>query len=196
MRRRVFGGRGLLPCALSGLLTLFCATPLAAANSDSVSVDVLARIKERCGFAASGPAYSGATPDLESAASFSLPVGLDCNTPYALGITSQRGALTNIDASNDGSGYAFAKAYRVSVALDTDKGVVRSSLCQSTDLVNGGSCAFASLVPGKGLKSGTGISVDRMATLTIDWPKQADNQPRLAAGHYNDTLILVIGPRA
>ncbi|TCM20662.1 hypothetical protein EDF56_102325 [Novosphingobium sp. PhB165] len=168
----------------------------AHAHSDSVSIDVVASIKERCGFAAGGPVSYNAPRDLESAADFSFAVGLDCNTPYALGVTSQRGALTNLDASDDGSGFAFSKSYRVSISLETDKGMVRSERCGSGDLIDGGRCSFASPVPGNGLKSGPGISIGRNAVVKIDWPAQSTAQPRLAAGHYKDTLILVVGPRA
>ncbi|WP_395397547.1 hypothetical protein WBP07_23665 [Novosphingobium sp. BL-8A] len=182
-------------CA-GGVLAGVLAASSAQAHTDSVAIDVTARIKERCGFASSGPDDLAAPRDLESAANFTVAVGLDCNTPYALGVTSQSGGLMNVDATNDGSGYAFSKRYRVSVALDTDKGIVRSQRCTSSEMEDGGSCDFASLVPGRGLKSGSGISVGRNAVITIDWPAQATNEPRLAAGHYKDTLILVVGPRA
>lgn len=178
------------------LLAALLITEPAYAATDSVAIDVVARIKERCGFASGGPVSIAAPRDLESAANFSLAVGLDCNTPYALGVTSQRGALTNVDASDDGSGFSFSKRYRVSVALETDKGVVRSAPCASDEMADGGRCAFASLVPGRGLKSGAGISVGRNAVISIDWGAQASAQPRLAAGRYKDTLILVVGPRA
>lgn len=174
----------------------FAIMPAAQARTDSIAIDVVARIKDRCGFAGNAPANVTAPRDLESAADFSLAVGLDCNTPYALGVTSQHGALTNTDATDDGSGYAFSKTYRVSVALETDKGIVRSGRCVSSDMADGGRCIFASLVPGRGLKSDAGISVGRNAVITIDWPAQGLSQPRLAAGHYKDTLILVVGPRA
>lgn len=186
-----------LICRLIGMsLVMLASAPAAYAHTDSIAIDVVARIKDRCGFAANAPNSVSAPYDLESAADFSLAVGLDCNTPYALGVTSQHGALTNADPTDDGSGYAFSKTYRVSVALETDKGIVRSGRCVSSDMADGGRCAFASLVPGRGLKSEAGISVGRNAVITIDWPAQGTSQPRLAAGHYKDTLILVVGPRA
>lgn len=189
----------LSPAAIkagSVLLAALLIIEPAMAATESVAIDVVARIKERCGFADNGPASITAPRDLEGAANFALAVGLDCNTPYALGVTSQRGALTNVDANDDGSGFSFSKRYRVSVMLETDKGAVRSAPCASDEMADGGRCAFASLVPGRGLKSGAGISVGRNAVISIDWAAQALNQPRLAAGRYKDTLILVVGPRA
>lgn len=174
---------------------LLAAAP-AQARSDAVEVDVKAKVKERCGFAP-GPSSSVDAPrDLELSARLSLMVGLDCNTPYAFGITSQHGGLVNIDARDDNSGYAFAKRYRLAVALETDRGVVRSEICGSAELVAGGRCEFATTTPGEGLKSGRGISVNRNAILTIDWPSQSELPRRLAAGRYKDVLILVVGPRA
>lgn len=174
---------------------LLVAIAPAQAHPDSVAIDVTAEINERCGFTANGPAGIDAPRDLEDAASLSIKVGLDCNTPYALGITSANGALVNLDASDDGSGFAFSKSYRVAVALETDKGIVRSERCRSRELSVDGNCDFASVRAGKGLKSGRGISVGRDAVITIDWPAQSTLPRRLAAGRYRDTLILVVGPR-
>ncbi len=191
----VLRGRSALLLALSWVVLLSGVGPAQAAT-DSVAIDVVARIKERCGFVSGAPAGITAPRDLESAANFSLAIGLDCNTPYALGVTSQRGALTNVDAADDGSGFSFSKRYRVSLALNTDRGIVRSAPCISDEMADGGRCAFATLMPGRGLRSGAGISVGRNAVISIDWAAHASAQPRLAAGHYKDTLILVVGPRA
>lgn len=180
--------------AFLGILTTL-STATAHARTDSVDIDIAATIKARCGFHAGTPVSVDAPRDLEIAARLSVAVGLDCNTPYAIGVTSEHGALINTDASDDGSGYAFRKGYRVSVALETDRGTVRSEPCSSAALVVGGECPFASSVSGKGLGSGRGISVNRNAIITVDWPSQTALPRRLAAGRYQDTLILVVGPR-
>lgn len=182
---------------LAGIAAAWIAvTAPALAHGDSLQVDVRATIKERCGFAPGASASVDAPRDLEMAARLNVAVGLDCNTPYALGVTSQNGALVNIDARDDGTGFAFDKRYRVSLALQTDKGIVRSESCNSRELVAGGRCEFATSVSGEGLKSGRGISVGRNAIITVDWPAQSTLPHRLAAGRYKDTLILVVGPRA
>lgn len=180
--------------AFAGIFAMLCAVP-ALARTDSVDIDIAATIKARCGFQVAAPVSVDAPRDLETAARLSVAVGLDCNTPYAIGVTSEHGALVNTDASDDGSGYAFRKRYRVSVALETDRGTVRSEPCNSVALVAGGECPFASSVSGKGLGSGRGISVGRNAVITVDWPSQTTLPRRLAAGRYKDTLILVVGPR-
>ena len=197
MMQMLWGGRlGLsairIACVATGLLATMAP---AQAHPDSVAIDVTAEIKERCGFTAKGPASVDAPRDLEDAASLSIKVGLDCNTPYAVGVTSENGALVNLDARDDGSGYAFSKSYRVALALETDRGIVRSERCRSGELSRDGNCDFAASRAGKGLKSGRGISVGRDAIITIDWPAQSTLPRRLAAGRYKDTLILVVGPR-
>lgn len=176
-----------------------CFAQPALAQSESVEIEVAAEIPSRCGFAASGPQTAVAPTDLENAASISVHVRLDCNSPYALAVTAQRGALVNADTadtSDAAAGYATRKLYGVSVALDTDQGVVRSGRCLSSDLVTGGRCAFAGATVEEGLESGPGISVGRDATITVDWPDQRTQSNRLAPGAYGDTLILVLGARA
>lgn len=168
----------------------------ASAHTDAISIDISATVPARCGFVAAGPESVSSTQDLELAASLSVRLALDCNAPYALGVVAEHGTLVNRDAAPDGSGYAFEKDYRVSVALETDRGTVRSERCGSRDLVAGGSCSFAATQAGEGLGSGRGVSINRDAVLKIEWPAQSPAAPRLAAGRYRDTLILVVGARA
>ncbi len=180
--------------------TLSCVAlvnPVAAsADEGSLKVELVTQVPARCGFVAGSLIGQSATPDLERAARFDIRVKLNCNTPYSFGILAEQGKLTNRDAVPDRSGYAFAKPYRVSVALDTDRGGVKSDFCRSTELVSGGHCAFAADAPGAGLSSRRGISINRDAILTVEWADQATMPSRLAAGRYQDTLTMVIGPRA
>lgn len=178
------------------MLFSLLAGAVAPAAAESLDIDIAAEIPARCGFAQEGPLRISAPGDLESAGTVAVRVGLDCNAPYALGITTEHGALVNIDSSEDGSGFAFRKDYGVSITLDTDLGVVRSSRCSASQLVPGGACGFAAASAGEGLESGQGISVGRDATLTFDWRDQSTEQSRLAPGRYRDTIILVVGARA
>ncbi|MGH7021423.1 MAG: hypothetical protein ACREEY_16205, partial [Brevundimonas sp.] len=98
---------------------------------------------ERCGFAPGAVSTLNASADLEDAHSQSLALRIDCNTPFMVTATSEEGRLTNRSASDDLSGYAFAKIYGFSLELDTDAGKVRSGRCLSTTLVEGGNCILA-----------------------------------------------------
>tara|TARA_R100000365_G_C2743492_1_gene72232 strand:+ start:1675 stop:2337 length:663 start_codon:yes stop_codon:yes gene_type:complete len=164
-------------------------------QADAITIDVNADIAPRCGFIGASPLSATAPRDLESAAQLSFRLKLDCNTPFSFGVTAANGALLNQDALNDGSGFAFAKTYYLSVGIDTDRGVIASERCASSELVTGGTCSFASTVAGEGLSSRNGIAIDRDATLEVEWPDQRELTRRLAPGRYRDTLILVVGPR-
>jgi spore coat protein U-like protein len=184
-----------LPLCVLAAAAAFAAAPVQA-QTESLEIDISAQIVARCGFAPGSNGAITAPQDLEEAASLATRIRLDCNTPYALGVTAVRGALVNLDAADDGSGFAFSKTYGVSIALDTDRGIIRSDRCSSADLISGGSCAFAGSAAGEGLESGSGISIGRDATITVDWQAQPALRRRLAPGRYRDTLILVVGPRA
>jgi hypothetical protein len=168
----------------------------AHAQQDSVQVDVTAQIPVRCGFADDLPQSFAAPRDLEEAGNLVIRVRLDCNAPYAFGVTAEHGALVNTDTASTVGDYAVRKAYGVRVTLDTDQGVVRSGRCRSTELTTGGDCPFAGAIAGQGLGSGPGISIGRDATVTVDWPNQSTQTNRLAPGRYQDTLVLVVGARA
>lgn len=134
------------------------------------------------------------TGDLDRSHVATVRLGLECNAPYAITAWSANGRLENVDQSDDGSGYAFAKPYGLTVALETDRGRVQGERCASSDLVAGArGCALSSAT---GLTSGDGVSIGRDAIVTIDWADQADQSQRLAAGRYSDTIILEIGARA
>lgn len=164
-----------------------------AQATDGVEIAVSATVAERCGFAPSAASALNAAADLEDAHSQSLALRIDCNTPFMVTAKSEAGQLTNRSASDDLSGYAFAKVYGFSLELDTDAGKVRSERCLSTGLVEGGNCVLAQ--PG-GLGSGDGVAIGRDATLTVDWPAQSTLGRRLAAGDYSDTITISIAARS
>jgi len=184
--------------------TVILASAVAATDADAapsadnrvIAIDLRARVAPRCGVKDGSRGSIDANQDLEDAARLTLRIGLDCNTPYAFGVTASHGALVNLDVADDHSGYAFRKVYGLAVTLNTDAGAVHSTRCRSTDLVQGGRCAFAGNAVGEGLKSGRGISIDRDAVLTIDWPSQSTLPRRLAPGHYRDTLTITVGANA
>lgn len=168
---------------------------VASASSAPLTVNLAAEVAPRCGFGGGGVRGANGA-DLERKGQVSLRVRLDCNTPYAVGVVAQTGLLSNIDAAPDQSGYAFSKAYSLTLRLDTDKGLRISSPCSSTQLVAGGNCPFAATMPGTGFSSLDGISVDRDLIISVDWPDQTRLGSRLAPGRYRDTLVIVIGARA
>ncbi|MFN3931010.1 MAG: hypothetical protein ACK4JY_04600 [Brevundimonas sp.] len=178
---------------VAGGLTM--ATPATAQSVASIDIHLAAVIPERCGFSPIVQAADVAA-DLEQAQILNFVLPLDCNTPFAVGISAEHGGLVNLTSAPDRSGYAFAKTYGVRLTLRTSDGEVRSERCLSTDITIGGTCAFASDQPGRGLGSGAGVAAPGDVTLTIDWPDQSTLNRRLAAGDYSDTITLVVGARA
>ncbi|MFK0298034.1 hypothetical protein ACIQTU_02330 [Brevundimonas sp. NPDC090276] len=164
-----------------------------AQSTGGVEIAVSATVAERCGFAPGAASTLDVSADLEGAHSQSLALRLDCNTPFRITARSEDGHLTNRSASDDLSGYAFAKVYGFSLELDTDAGKVRSGRCLSSTLMDGGNCVLAQ--PG-GLGSGDGVAIGRDATLTVDWPSQTSLGRRLAAGDYSDTITITIAARS
>lgn len=177
---------------ITSAVTLW-ANATAAQSNDSVSIDILASVPDRCGFASSTPAHQTREGNLEQAFRQDIRLKLDCNTPFSIHAVSRSGALVHTTASPDSSGFAFSKTYNVQVAVETDLGVVTSARCDSSNLRDGGNCELAN---GRGLSSGQGVAVDRDAILTIDWPDQSALPRRLAAGDYQDTITITIGARS
>lgn len=177
---------------ITSAVTLW-ANATAAQSNDSVSIDILASVPDRCGFASSTPAHQTREGNLEQAFRQDIRLKLDCNTPFSIHAVSRSGALVHTTASPDSSGFAFSKTYNVQVAVETDLGVVTSARCDSSTLRDGGNCELAN---GRGLSSGQGVAVDRDAILTIDWPDQSALPRRLAAGDYQDTITITIGARS
>lgn len=169
------------------------ASAAVAQSNDSVSIDILASVPDRCGFASSTPTHQTREGNLEQAFRQDIRLKLDCNTPFAIHAVSQSGALVHTTATPDSSGFAFSKTYNVQVAVETDLGVITSARCDSSTLRDGGTCELAN---GRGLSSGQGVAVDRDAILTIDWPDQSALPRRLAAGDYQDTITITIGARS
>lgn len=177
---------------IASAVTLW-ANAAAGQSNDSVSIDILASVPDRCGFASSTPAHQTREGNLEQAFRQDIRLKLDCNTPFSIHAVSRSGALVHTTASPDSSGFAFSKTYNVQVAVETDLGVVTSARCDSSNLRDGGTCELAN---GRGLSSGQGVAVDRDAILTIDWPDQSALPRRLAAGDYQDTITITIGARS
>lgn len=164
-----------------------------AQSIDRLEVVVSAEIPTRCGFAETSRA-SDLSGDLDRSHVASVRLSLDCNAPYAITARSVNGGLAHVDQADDGSGYAFDKPYGLSLSLETDRGRVQGERCASSNLVAGGAgCALSSAT---GLTSGEGVSIGRDAVVIIDWSDQDDQNRRLAAGKYSDTIILEIGARA
>lgn len=173
-----------------------------AADADHIAIDVTATIAERCGIAR-GPATlaSAALPDLETAQTLGFDFQLDCNTPFAIAVSSSNGAMVLDDPTRAGpvgrteTGFSNRKAYSVALALETDDAPIATRPCDAADLVAAGSaCPFYGTVAGQGLSSGRRTAIRRNGRVIVGW-RGGDDGIRRAAGTYQDTLTIVVGPR-
>jgi len=169
-------------------------------SSESLSIDVTARIAERCGISAKRSIDTSKVPDLDTAQVLRFDFNIDCNTPFKIGMSSQNGALRLVGAEGNDpvapDGFSVEKAYRVGLRVDTDADPLAPYTCSSRDLTNAaGNCPFYGSRPGQGLSSGKRTAIDREGTITVSWPAIDDTGRRRAAGEYRDTITVVVGAR-
>lgn len=170
-------------------------------TTDRLTVDITATLVERCGLGAgSNPASAEGRIDRSETLVFSF--ALDCNTPFRIGVNSANGAMrmTGAPANNDRraeDGFAVEKSYRVALSVDTDDGLLDGGTCRSRDLTsNEGDCPFYGDRPGRGLSSREATAINRTGTLTVRWDAEDQEEgARHAAGLFQDTLTVVVGPR-
>lgn len=190
-------GRAVQVVAATALLQL-SATGAQALDSapgpDLVTIEVSARVVDRCGFSVA-PKNMTAAADLTVAQAIAFDFTLDCNTPFVIGVRSANGAMTHRGAP-DASGFAFAKRYEVGLAVATSGAGLAPLPCHSDTLTADASarCAFYGSQVGEGLASGDDTAIGKPGTLTVRWD-DGGGGPRLAAGDYTDTLTIAVAAR-
>lgn len=175
-------------------------------TTNTLKIDIEARIAERCGIAAIGAnSKDGGRIDVASTVSFNFR--LDCNTPFKIGVAADQGALALVDtgdaqrARSNGQtseGFATRKAYVASLQFATDQdGLVDAGECQSDNLTSKrGECDFFGNRPGTGFSAGrNSTAIGRDGSLTVHWQGEEGDAVRLAAGAYQEVLTIVVGPR-
>lgn len=168
-------------------------------GSAGVSVEVLAQIKGRCGISGD-TALLSQVPRIDQAVTLTFPFKIDCNAPFAIGASSLHGGLLKDDGDAAKSrGFAVLKQYQVSLSVETNDDVIRSQKCTSKQLSvddRARGCEFFGIAPGQGLSSKQRIAIDRNGAVTVLWDSgDGENGRRLAAGHYRDTITVVVGVR-
>lgn len=191
-------------CFRAGVFAAALLGSSAAMADDSIRIDITATIVERCGISRDASAADASAPDMDKAQQLRFPFKIDCNTPFAIGVSSQNGALRLSESDSaarsavDGrsaDGFANEKAYDVALNVETDGAPMQSDACSSRTLTGkGGKCAFYGTESGSGLSSGKRTAINRQGALTVSW-KAGDDGVRRAAGSYRDTLTVVVGPR-
>lgn len=171
-------------------------------DTDQVSVEITAKIADRCGISAVGSKQS-AMLQMDQAQTHTFNFNVDCNTGFRIGVIAGNGAMrmTGVGAQvRDLNGFAVERAYDVAMNLSTDNTTsINAGTCNSRDLApGGGKCAFyGSPEANQGFSPGQNeAAANRPGSLTVSWSgDDLVEGRRLAAGTYQDTLTVEIGPR-
>lgn len=190
--------------ALIGLFgAAFAAFPTAvraeAPSGSSLRIEIEASISRRCGVAALG-ANSNDSGRIDEPTRIAFRFGLDCNTPFKIGVAAKNGALQLVDTASqiqNVGGFAYRKNYVAGLQFNTDQtGLVTAGECASSALTSANSaCRFYGSEPGSGLYSGRNTSaIGKEGELTVTWQGDEGDNVRLAAGAYQEILTIIVAP--
>lgn len=206
MRRRSYCALATATMMAAALPGVAVAKPSTVPMTNTLKIDIEARIAERCGIAAIGAnSKDGGRIDVASTVSFNFR--LDCNTPFKIGVAATQGALELVTTGepqrgqSDGltsEGFGTRKAYVASLQFATDQdGLVDAGECHSDNLTSKrGDCDFYGSRPGAGFSAGNNsTAIGRDGSLTVKWRGEDAEAVRLAAGAYQEILTIVVGPR-
>lgn len=184
----------LLAAALATGISMLAPAAFAqgAVLQDKITVDLVGTVSQAITFGTGADQVLEAA-DLTASHSATVTLPLSANTPFRIGIASTNGALKSL-ATPDRSGFAFEKAYTVGLKINTDGGQIAPPDCASGTLKAGtGGCSFFGAAAGAGVSSGKDVALNKTAQVTVSWTSSTGNEPRLAAGDYQDTLIITVG---
>ena len=198
---RFSGARFFAACAFFGVIcTAFPENAQAKAPSgNTLQIDIEASISQRCGIAALG-ANSNDTGRIDEPTRIAFRFGLDCNTPFKIGVAAQNGALQLVGANGPNAGiagFAYRKNYVAGLQFNTDQtGLVSAGECASSALTSANTnCRFYGSEPGSGLYSGRNTTaIGREGELTVTWLGETSDAVRLAAGAYQEILTIIVAP--
>lgn len=170
-----------------------------APSGNTLLIDIEASISQRCGIAALG-ANSNDSGHIDEPTRIAFRFGLDCNTPFKIGVAAQNGALQLVGTSGTTAGtagFAYRKNYVAGLQFNTDQtGLINAGECASTALTAANTnCRFYGSEPGSGLYSGRNTTaIGREGELTVTWQGEANDPVRLAAGSYQEVLTIIVAP--
>jgi hypothetical protein len=174
-----------------------CLNPTAAraesSLSDSVQIDLVARIPDRCAIKADGSLDREAL-NIETAQSQDLSFTLDCNSAFAIGVSARNGAMVRTGELK--TDFAVSKPYTVALQVATNGGELAPPACSSESLKAGAAslCSFYGAGAGSGLLSGGDTAIGTPGKLRVSWAGPSGG-PRLSAGSYQDVLTVTVGSR-
>lgn len=198
---RISGNRLFAACALFSVV--FAAIPenvqAKAPSGNTLHIDIEASISQRCGISALG-SNSNDSGRIDEPTRIAFRFGLDCNTPFKIGVAAQNGALQLVGTNSQSvgtAGFAYRKNYVAGLQFNTDQtGLVAAGECASSTLTSANTnCRFYGSEPGSGLFSGRNTTaIGREGELTVTWQGEESDAVRLAAGAYQEILTIIVAP--
>jgi hypothetical protein len=166
--------------------------PNVIGTSTVLKLSLVGHIRSHCGFAAMPPSAANLN-DLTQGGSLKLDFKLDCNSDFAVRVSSTNGGLRWVTTGGDVhvNGFATSLDYDIGLAYQTDLGTV-SGHCPASGLVAGSqTCTFNDAQTAQGHASCGGIAQNMPGSLTLTW--QPPSHARLVAGNYKDTITITVG---
>jgi hypothetical protein len=166
--------------------------PNVIGTSTVLKLSLIGHIRSHCGFAAMPPSAAN-LDDLTQHGSLELDFSLDCNSGFAVKVSSANGGLKRVTVGNDVrvNGFATSLDYDIGLAYQTDLGTV-SGHCPASSLVAGSqTCTFNNAQTARGRSGCGGVAQNMPGSLTLTW--QPPSHTRLIAGNYKDTITITVG---
>jgi hypothetical protein len=195
----------MTPASRFWILTVFIVTSIFAGGSafadqppnvigtsTVLKLSLVGHIRSHCGFAAMPPSAANLN-DLTQGGSLKLDFKLDCNSDFAVRVSSTNGGLKWVTTGGDVhvNGFATSLDYDIGLAYQTDLGTV-SGHCPASGLVAGSqTCTFNDAQTAQGHASCGGVAQNMPGSLTLTW--QPPSHARLVAGNYKDTITITVG---
>lgn len=171
-----------LRSVLCGAVAFSLSTARGAQAEDTVTIDLRGRIKAVC--TVSMHSARADLGDIMDGVARTIPIHFYCNTPFTYEMRSRYGGLRHMRISSASPHFRVVVPYVLVTRLPTSAGDIVDT-CASADLaVEPVRCRLSD--------SGSGISVDREASLTVTFP---DDTRVPLAGRYRDVISLAFSPR-
>ena len=172
----------LLRSVLCGAVAFSLSAARVSLADDTVTIDLRGRVRAACTVSMHSARVD--LGDIMDSAARTIPIHFYCNAPFTYEMRSRYGGLRHVRISSASPHFRVVVPYVVVTRLPTSAGDIVDT-CASGDLA-------AEPVRCRMSDSGSGISIDREASLTVTFP---DDTRVPLAGRYRDVISLAFSPR-
>lgn len=170
--------------------------PVLGPASATMTIDVIASVGGRCGFATGAAPNGSVDAGLIDTQSWTgqVPFTAQCTAPWRIAVASQHGALKAAGSIN-AAGYLDKAPYDVTLNVVADAGTVNSTCTAASvdQALSSSACAFRGTA-----SASNGLLISRSFNLSgsyIEVSAPAYAGPgMLVSGTYGDTLTITVSP--